>query len=122
MKFRHKIIKILFWLQKYTKTDMVYLTVGGFWLILGKIVFNISGFLLIIAFANLLSKEAYGTYQYVLSVASILAIPTLSGMNSAIVRAVAQGYEGSFLPAIKTQIQWGILGGLASLGGAGGYF
>ena len=122
MYFKQKLISILRWSEKYTQTDMVYLTRGGFWLILGKIVFNISGFLLIIAFANLLSKEAYGTYQYVLSVASILAIPTLSGMNSAIVRAVAQGYEGSLLPAISTQIRWGILGGLASLGVAGYYF
>ena len=78
MYFKQKLISILRWSEKYTQTDMVYLTRGGFWLILGKIVFNISGFLLIIAFANLLSKEAYGTYQYVLSVASILAIPTLS--------------------------------------------
>ena len=122
MKFKQKIINILRWSQKYTKTDMVYLTVGGFWLTLGRIVFSISGFLLIIAFANLLSKETYGTYQYVLSVANILAIPTLSGMNNAMVRAIAQGYEGSLIPALKTQIRWGVLGGVASLGVAGYYF
>ena len=122
MKFSQKIIKILLWSQEYTKTDVFYLTTGGFWLILEKIVFNVSGFLLIIAFANLLSKETYGTYQYVLSIASILSIPTLSGMNNSIVMAVAKGYEGSLVPAIKTQIHWGILGGLMSLGVAGYHF
>ena len=122
MFLKQKLINILRWSQKYTQTDMVYLTRGGFWLVLGKIAFNISGFLLIIAFANLLSKETYGTYQYVLSIVSILAIPTLSGMNSAIVMAVAQGYEGTLAPAIKAQITWGSLGGVASLGVAGYYF
>lgn len=122
MELKKKIKKILLWMQKYTETDMVYLATGGFWLALGKVVFSISGFLLVIVLANFLSKETYGTYQYVLSIAGILAIPTLSGMNNAIVRAVAQGYEGSIVPALKTQIHWGVLGGIASLGVAGYYF
>jgi len=122
MELKRKIIDILSWSQKYTQVDMVYLASGGFWLALGKIIFGISGFLLVIAFANLLPKETYGTYQYVLSVAGILAIPTLSGMNTAMVRAVAQGYEGSLVPALKTQIRWGVLGGIAGLGVAGYYF
>ncbi|MDO8529806.1 MAG: oligosaccharide flippase family protein [bacterium] len=122
MSLKQKLVTFLLWSQKYTRTDMVYLAQGGFWLIAGKIVFSVSGFLLIIAFANLLAKETYGTYQYVLSIVSILAIPTLSGMNAAITRAVAQGYEGTLVPAIKTQITWGSAGGLASLGVAGYYF
>lgn len=122
MNLKKIIYNFLIWSERYTKTDMIYLAKGGFWLTLGRIVFSISGFLLTIAFANLLSKETYGTYQYVLSVASILAIPTLSGMDTAMVRAIAQGYEGSLIPALKTQIRWGVLGGIASLGVAGYYF
>ncbi len=122
MKTKQKIYNLLRKSQKYTRTDMVYLAKGGFWLTLGQVVSTIASFLSAIAFANLLPREVYGQYKYILSVASILAIPTLSGMNTAITQAVARGYEGSFIPALKTRIKWGLLGGLASLGLAGYYF
>jgi O-antigen/teichoic acid export membrane protein len=121
-KIKKKAKEILLWSQKYTKTDMVYLARGGFWLTLGQGISSISSFLLAIAFANLLPKETYGTYKYILSIASILAIPTLSGMGTAVTQAVARGYEGSLIPALKTKIRWGLLGGLASLILAGYYF
>ncbi len=108
--------------EKYTKTDMVYLVKGGFWLTLGQVVSSLAAFLLAIAFANLLPKETYGTYKYILSLFGLLAIPTLSGMGTAVTRAVAQGYDGSFLPALKLKIKWGLLGGLASVGLAGYYY
>ncbi len=101
--------------EKWTKTDMIYLAKGGFWLTLGQGVSSVSSFLLAIAFANLLPKETYGTYKYIMSIVSLLAIPTLAGMNTAIVQAVARGYEGSVIPAFKTKVKWGLLGGLASL-------
>lgn len=122
VSLKNKIHKLLRWSEKWTKTDMVYLARGGFWLTSGHIVSMISGVLLAIAFANLLPKETYGIYKYVLSIASILAIPTLSGMNTAINRSIAQGYEGSFVKALKTKIRWGLLGGLTSIGLAGYYY
>lgn len=122
MKLKQKIINILQWSEKYTRTDMIYLTKGGFWLSLGQIISAASRFLLAIAFANLLPKETFGTYKYVLSFAGILTISTLSGMNTAVVRTIAQGFEGCFIPALKTKLRWGVLGTLASLGIAGYYF
>lgn len=116
------IYKLLRKSEKYTKTDMVYLAKGGFWLSLGQVVSSISAFLLAIAFANLLPKETYGTYKYILSLMGILSIPTLSGMGTAVTRAVAQGYDGSFSPALKLKIKWGLLGGLASIVLAGYYY
>jgi O-antigen/teichoic acid export membrane protein len=122
IQMKSKIYRILRRLEKYTKTDMVYLAKGGFWLTLGQGISSVSAFLLAIAFANLLPKETYGTYKYVLSIFGLLAIPTLSGMGVAITRAVAQGKDGSFLPALRLKIRWGLLGALASLGLAGYYF
>ena len=121
-KIKSKIYNILRWSQKYTETDMVYLAKGGSWLTLGQTVSTVASFLSAIAFANLLPRETYGTYKYILSIVSILAIPTLSGINAALSRAIARGYEGSFIPALKTKIRWGLLGGLASLGLAGYYY
>lgn len=120
--FKQKIHNLLKWSEQYTATDMVYLAKGGFWLTLGQIVSAGSAFLLAIAFANLLPKETYGTYKYILSIAGILSISTLAGMNTAIIQAVARGYEGSFIPILKIKIYWGLMGGLASLILAGYYY
>jgi len=116
MKLKQKIHNLLRWSEKYTKTDMVYLASGGFWLTLNQVVATLSGILLAIAFANLLPRETYGNYRYVLSLISILAIPVLSGINTAIIRAVARGREACFIPALKTKLIWGLIGSLASLG------
>lgn len=121
-KSKQKLYNFLRWSEKYTKTDMVYLTKGGFWLTLGQIISSLSSFLLAIAFANLLPSETYGLYRFVLSTASLLTIPTLSGINTSMVRSVARGFEGSLVPAFKTKIKWGLLGGIASLLLAGYYF
>jgi O-antigen/teichoic acid export membrane protein len=114
-KLKINLYTFLKWTEKWTKTDMVYLARGGFWLTLGNFISSISGFLLAIAFANLIPKETFGTYKYILSMVSIFTIPTLSGISTALNRAMAQGNEGSFSIALKTRIKWGLLGGLLSL-------
>ncbi len=121
-KTKIAVYKLLKKSEKWTKTDMIYLAKGGFWLTLGQGVSSVSSFLLAIAFANLLPKETYGTYKYIMSIVSLLAIPTLAGMNTAIIQAVARGYEGSVMPAFKTKVKWGLLGGLASLILTGYYY
>jgi len=112
---KEKTYNLLRWSEKYTKTDMVYLAHGGFWLTLGQAVSAASSFFIAIAFANLLPQESYGTYKYVLSVASILSLAVLPGINTAVVRAIAKGDEASIIIATKEKIKWGILGGLGSL-------
>ena len=115
MDFKQKFIKFLCWSQKYTETDMVYLTVGGFWLILGQFIYSASAFILSLVFANLLPKETYGAYKYILSFASILSIFTFSEINTSVTQAVARGYKGSFTSALKTRLYCGILGGIIGL-------
>ncbi len=108
--------------ERYTKTDMLYLIKGGGWLASGQIFFSLLSLASSIAFANLLPKETFGEYKYILSLIALLSVPTLSGMNTAITQAVARGHEGSFLSAIKTRVLWGIIGALLSVGVAGYYF
>lgn len=105
---RKSLKRILLWSEKYTKTDMLYLTKGGFWLGAGYGIQVLSGFVLAIAFANLLPKHEYGTYQFIMSVAVILGTCTLSGMNIAVKRATSQGIEGALQYGFRTQIKWSI--------------
>ncbi|MFA6308023.1 MAG: oligosaccharide flippase family protein [Patescibacteria group bacterium] len=114
-KFQDKIYNLLRRSEKYTKTDMVYLAKGGFWLSISQVISSVSSFLLAIAFANLLPVETYGQYKYIISIFSILSMTTLNGMDSSVTRAVAKGFEGSLLSALKTKIKWGLIGATASL-------
>lgn len=114
-KQKNKVYKLLRWTEKWTKTDMIYLTKGGFWLSAGQAVTMFSAFLLSLAFANLLPAEIYGEYRYILSLSSFLTIPTLGGMQTAIVRGAAKGYEGVLNKGMIISMKWGLLGGLASL-------
>ena len=114
-KLKNKIYKLLRKSEKYTKTDMVYLVKGGFWLSFGKIISSISAFALSIAFANLLSSEDYGTYKYILAIVSMLGISSLPGMNTALITSVAKGYEGNIKKAIKIKFKWSLLGAIMSL-------
>jgi O-antigen/teichoic acid export membrane protein len=82
--------------EKYTKTDMVYLVKGGFWLSFGQIGISLIAFILSITFARYVSKEVYGTYRFLISLFWTLAAFSFSGLSSAVIRAIAQGKEGAF--------------------------
>ncbi|MBA3733393.1 oligosaccharide flippase family protein [Patescibacteria group bacterium] len=114
-------LRVLKWTEGYTKTDMVYLAKGGFWLGLGQFVSSGAAFLTSIAFANLLSPEIFGVYKYILSITSLLTITTLSGMDSALTQAIARGFDGTLAPAVRAKMKWGVLGSFLSLL-LGGYY
>ena len=101
MKIKNRIYRLLRRSERHTKTDMVYLASGGFWLTVGQIISSAATFGLAIAFANLLPKETYGTYKFVLSIAGILTIFTLPGMVTSLTQAVARNFEGSVILALK---------------------
>lgn len=112
---KEKIHRLLIYSERFTGTDMVYLSRGGFWLGVPQFFSVLSGFILAIVFANLLSKETYGAYRYIISLAGIFSITSLSGLDTAIMRAVSRQSEGSFIPALKTKIKWGFLGSAAAV-------
>lgn len=113
---KQQITRSLRWSERYTKTDMVYLTRGSFWMVTRQVVISLISFGMAIAFANLIPKEVYGAYKYVLSTALLLAVVTMSGINTSLTRSVAKGYEGSILPALFTRIRWGLIGSIVAIG------
>ncbi len=110
MILKKKIKDFLLWSQKYTETDMVYLARGGFWWIFGRVLIFLISLATLTAFAHWFPKETYGAYQYILSMIGILSIFALPGMNIALVRTVARGYEKMIYPCAKTKIKWGLVG------------
>lgn len=114
-KLKNSAFNGLKWLERYTKTDMVYLAKGGFWLGIGQFVASGAAFLTSIAFSNLVTPETFGFYKYVLSIYSLLAITTLSGMDSAVTQAISRGFDGTFFAGVKEKIKWGIFGTVLSI-------
>jgi len=100
----------------FFQTDIRYLAKGGFWLTLGNALASLSSFVLVIAFANLVSSTDYGTYQYVMAIISVLVTLTFPGINTAVTRAAARGYDGNLKEGFSTRVRLGILASLASFG------
>ena len=114
--------RLLRWSERYTKLDMVYLASGSFWITLSQAGSTIVSLVVLIAFANLLTQEDYGTYRYILALAGLLNIFSLTGMKSSVARAVAMGQDGALRAAVRHQLIWGVLMLAAFLALAGYYF
>ncbi|PSO47476.1 MAG: hypothetical protein BRC24_00075 [Parcubacteria group bacterium SW_4_46_8] len=121
-KLRKKVYKWLRWSEQYTGTDMVYLVKGMSWSTLGTFVSAVAGFILAVALGNWLPKEAYGTYKYIMTLSGVFFFLTLPRFNTALKRAISEGYEGDILPVVKTRMKGGAIGGLATLGVGGHYY
>lgn len=117
-----KTIALLRWSEKYTKTDMVHLASGGFWLLLSQTLVFLLSFALLWVFANFTSPETYGLYRFLITVVAILSIATLPGMRTALVRSVALHQSGIASKMIRYRIRWGLFGTLGGFLVATYYF
>lgn len=108
--------------ERLFKTDVRYLLREGSWLSGGQGVSSVIALLMAIAFANLVSPTAYGGYKYLLSFSGLLAIFTLSGLNTAVTQATARGLDGSVWTAFKYRLQGGFFLTLLGLIISGYYY
>ncbi len=106
---KKKSVEGLRFLERYTKTDMVYLASGGFWAFISQVATSLATFLLAIAFAHFVSKDAYGQYKYVLSIAGILGTFTLNGLGTAVVKSITGGFEGTLNYAFWKNLKWSLI-------------
>lgn len=112
---KQNLISILRWSEKYTKTDMVYLFHGGFWLGGAQITTSIAGFLLTILLANVLAPEVLGEYRFLMTGLFIFSIFALPGMYTALLESTPKGWIGNLPPAFKSIKYYGILGSVCAL-------
>lgn len=120
-KAKKTIYRTVKYTERFTKTDMIFLVKAGFWTSATKIIVTASSILLSVALANLLTQQDYGIYKYLISIVGLLSTFTLSGLNSALIPAIAQGYEKSYKIGYKLQLKWSLLASLIS-GGIGTYY
>ncbi len=118
----NKILSIISRVEKIVKVDLIYYLKGSFWMNMEQGVSTLTAIILSIVFANLLSKETYGSYSYILTIANLLAFTTLTSMNEAVTRSVAKGNNDSVISALYTKIRFGFFGSIISLAIALYYF
>lgn len=115
MNLNEKFLNFLRWSEKYTQTDMVYVVKGGFWILLGKMGILILAFIKMVVFGRYLPQGTYGMYAYIIAVTGILMIFSLPGINTALIKAIAQKKEGTLNLAIKEKLKFSLIGSLISL-------
>ncbi|MEK9175033.1 MAG: oligosaccharide flippase family protein [Patescibacteria group bacterium] len=102
-------------LEQIARTDVRYLVRGFFWFGVQHLGSIVGALAVAIAFANLLPKETYGLYQYILSIFALLGITTITRIDDSISISVAKGFEGDLIKVWLEKIKWGFLGSLAGL-------
>lgn len=117
-----KTIKVLRNIEKYTKTDMVYLTKSSFWSLFSQGIGSLCSFFVVLLLANILTKESFGQYRFILSLIPILSIFTLPGIGITLMRSVARGNRVNLWEIAKTKIRWSLLGSLVAFGMSTYYF
>lgn len=94
---------------------------GGSWLFFEKILLLGKGFLLTYLYANFLSRETYGEYQFVIAFLGALSIVALPGMGVAIVQALARNKDGIFSRAAGMMFRMAFWGSLVLVLSSGYY-
>lgn len=108
--------KILGGLSNYLKIDVPYFVKGGFWLGVGYAGSALLRLLQIVILARVIDRQEYGVYQFVLVSIAVVAVFSLPGMDGAVVRSVANGYDSSFVSGTKAKLKWALIGSLVLFG------
>jgi len=106
---KEKVSQVLRSSEPLFKLDMVYLAEGSFWTTLSFVVGTLASIVTMIAFGNLLPRETYGIYNYLLSLGASLSFLTFSGVGIGVMRAVARGYENVIPIALRLQLKYNLI-------------
>ncbi len=90
--------------------DFSYYLKNGFWLMAAQVMISVLSFGLTLGFANLLSREDYGSYKYVLSIFQLLAIFSLPEIGTAVILAIGKKRLFSIDKVVQVQRRWALLG------------
>ncbi len=106
---KQRVSKSFEYAQDLLRIDLKYYLKSGFWISLSNFWTLGAQLLVSFAYANFLPIYIFGIYKYITSTAAILGSVTLTGMNTAITQAVANGKTGTFHKSIKYQLKWNVI-------------
>lgn len=89
--------------------DVVYFVENGFAIAIRQVVAAFFGLLLMIVFSRLADKEILGQYQFILAIVYSMALFSLPGLNTSLLRSVARGYEGDYTRVVQLSFRSSML-------------
>lgn len=101
---KRKAVGVLRAIERHTKTDMVYLAKGGFWLSFGQVITAATSLTFSLIVARYVAIETYGLYKYAFSVAAIISSLSLTGLATLVVNRVARGDSTALRSAARLSI------------------
>jgi O-antigen/teichoic acid export membrane protein len=106
-------------LEKHFRVDARYFLSGGFWLGVGQITTVGFGLITTVLFANFLSATDYGIYKYLIGLAALFSVFSLSGLGQSIIQTAAQKYDSFYRETLRINFLYSIpisiIAGTASL-------
>jgi len=96
--------------EKVFKVNIRYYLKNVSYLFFIEIVLIILGVLFTVVFTRLMTKEAFGQYNYVLSIIGLFSIFSLQGLSISLMRSVSKGFDGDIWNATKTRLRWSLIG------------
>lgn len=88
---------------------------GGAYMFLGRGLAFLASLAVVTVMGASVPRDVAGSYTFIMATLTILSIATLPGMNQALSRAIAQGFEGSVHPMIRLRLRWGLVGSAGAL-------
>lgn len=92
--------------------------IGGSWLLFERLFFIVKGFILSLLFANFLTKETFGAYQFVMAFIGTACVFALPGMATAMIQAIARGQGGTLRLGVKLMFRYAFWGSFFLVGAA----
>ena len=119
---KSRLIALLHWGEKYTKTDMVYLASGGFLSLISQVAALAGALALAAMVSRYVPKTAYGEYKYILSLIALLSSFSLNGIGGAVLQSAAQGFDSALQKGFRANLRWSFVIFTGALGMALYYF
>lgn len=102
--------KLLAVANNLTQLDTRYFLKGGFWALFQQILGVSSGLLVSYLFGHFTSKTIFGEYNLVLSFLGMLTFLSLPGIDLALTRSVAMGFDASLIKGYQSKLKHSLLG------------
>lgn len=92
--------------------DLPYFVENGFWMLLNQAVIMFAGLVTSVLFARYFTQEIYGAYQFVLSIIAFFSFFSVPGLNPALIRSIAKGFDGDLEVSVKQAVKYSFAGSL----------
>lgn len=109
-------------IERYLRIDAHYFLSGGFWLSLGQAITILFGLITTALLANYLNETDYGIYKYLLALATIFSVFSLTGISQSILQTAAKGHRNFYRENLPLIFKYNLLISLSAASGAIYYF